>query len=256
MQFYQSLLNLQETPDDIRQGALKVLEGEQSFESLFSPLKSSILTENVDLICIGIQGSANLLMTFPVDVDNINVILDIIISKNDKQSKISSVIVKSLGKIVLESENLNSNSLLKAIKAIYSIFLTSNSSQVQVLAQSTIYRMVHKVFSTASAKMEGDAGIESGVSSSLESLIESEGDSRQESFQDSKEDSVGESKNDVIRNAYLVFRALCKLSMKPVQDGTLDSKSQALRSKYLALHLIQSLLMEKNHVFYLPAGVI
>lgn len=71
--------------------------------------------------------------------------------------------------------------------------------------------------------------------------------------------SVGKlqiSKHEKIRNAYVVFRALCKLSMRPVQDGSQESKSQALRSKYLALHLIQSLLVEKIDVFYLPAGVI
>ena len=62
-------------------------------------------------------------------------------------------------------------------------------------------------------------------------------------------------KNDKMRNAYLVFRALCKLSMKPVQDVSQDGKSQALRSKYLALHLIHSLLSDKSHVFKKHAKV-
>lgn len=50
-------------------------------------------------------------------------------------------------------------------------------------------------------------------------------------------------------DAFLVFRALCKLSMKPLPDGTPDPKSHELRSKILSLHLLLSILQKPGAVF-------
>lgn len=146
MQFYQSLLNIQDTPAQIKEGALKCLEGNVSFENRFFPFRECLLSQNAELISIGIQGSMALLTSHNVGQEKIMEILDLVTANSDKDVKIASVLVKSLGKIVLESEILSSNSLLKAIKTIYSIFLTCSSSQVQIFAQSMIYRMVQKIF--------------------------------------------------------------------------------------------------------------
>ncbi|GAA5897123.1 hypothetical protein JCM8208_003734 [Rhodotorula glutinis] len=56
------------------------------------------------------------------------------------------------------------------------------------------------------------------------------------------------STNDLrIKDAFLVFRALCKLSMKPLgTDSERDLKSPAMRSKLLSLHLILTVL--NNHM--------
>ncbi|KAI4470106.1 guanyl-nucleotide exchange factor [Holotrichia oblita] len=51
------------------------------------------------------------------------------------------------------------------------------------------------------------------------------------------------------KDAFLVFRALCKLSMKPLPDGTPDPKSHELRSKILSLHLLLSILQNAGPVF-------
>ncbi|GAB0091813.1 brefeldin A-inhibited guanine nucleotide-exchange protein 1 [Sergentomyia squamirostris] len=51
------------------------------------------------------------------------------------------------------------------------------------------------------------------------------------------------------KDAFLVFRALCKLSMKPLPDGTPDPKSHELRSKVLSLHLLLSILQNAGPVF-------
>ena len=40
------------------------------------------------------------------------------------------------------------------------------------------------------------------------------------------------------KDAFLIFRSLCKLSMKPLPDGPPDPKSHELRSKVLSLQLI------------------
>lgn len=51
------------------------------------------------------------------------------------------------------------------------------------------------------------------------------------------------------KDAFLVFRALCKLSMKPLPDGVPDPKSHELRSKILSLHLLLSILQNAGPVF-------
>ncbi|GAA99731.1 hypothetical protein E5Q_06434 [Mixia osmundae IAM 14324] len=56
------------------------------------------------------------------------------------------------------------------------------------------------------------------------------------------------STNDLyIKDAFLVFRSLCKLSMKPLgSESERDIKSHAMRSKLLSLHLILTIL--HNHM--------
>lgn len=51
------------------------------------------------------------------------------------------------------------------------------------------------------------------------------------------------------KDAFLVFRALCKLSMKPLPDGQPDPKSHELRSKVLSLHLLLLILQNAGPVF-------
>lgn len=50
------------------------------------------------------------------------------------------------------------------------------------------------------------------------------------------------------KDAFLVFRSLCKLSMKPVPEQP-DPKSHELRSKILSLHLLLSILQNAGPVF-------
>lgn len=50
------------------------------------------------------------------------------------------------------------------------------------------------------------------------------------------------------KDAYLVFRSLCKLSMKPLPDNS-DMKSHDLRSKILSLQLILQILQNSGSVF-------
>lgn len=50
------------------------------------------------------------------------------------------------------------------------------------------------------------------------------------------------------KDAFLVFRALCKLSMKPLPDGTPDPRSHELRSKILSLQLLLGILQSAGPV--------
>jgi brefeldin A-inhibited guanine nucleotide-exchange protein len=60
-----------------------------------------------------------------------------------------------------------------------------------------------------------------------------------------------------VKDAYLVFRAMCRLSTKSLSvDHALDVKSQGMRSKLLSLHIIQTILHNNIAVFVSPFATI
>ncbi|OBZ76081.1 Protein transport protein sec71 [Grifola frondosa] len=70
------------------------------------------------------------------------------------------------------------------------------------------------------------------------------------------------STNDLfIKDAFLVFRALCKLTMKPLNlerqaIHERDLKSHAMRSKLLSLHLVLTILNSHMPIFVSPSAII
>ncbi|EJF62771.1 Sec7-domain-containing protein [Dichomitus squalens LYAD-421 SS1] len=64
--------------------------------------------------------------------------------------------------------------------------------------------------------------------------------------------------NDLfIKDAFLVFRALCKLTMKPLNsESERDLKSHSMRSKLLSLHLVLMILNSHMHIFASPSAII
>jgi brefeldin A-inhibited guanine nucleotide-exchange protein len=76
-----------------------------------------------------------------------------------------------------------------------------------------------------------------------------------------KDDSDGSADDEVdeiyVKDAFLVFRALCKLSHKVLtHDQQQDIKSQNMRSKLLSLHLIYHLINNYVAVFTSPLATI
>jgi brefeldin A-inhibited guanine nucleotide-exchange protein len=60
-----------------------------------------------------------------------------------------------------------------------------------------------------------------------------------------------------IRDAFLVFRAMCKLSTKMLRpEETADIKSQGMRSKLLSLHIIHTVIFNHHEVFTSPLATI
>ncbi|KAI9756555.1 MAG: hypothetical protein M4579_003814 [Chaenotheca gracillima] len=60
-----------------------------------------------------------------------------------------------------------------------------------------------------------------------------------------------------IKDAFLVFRAMCKLSIKTLPpDQLLDLKSHGMRSKLLSLHLVQTIISNHTIVFTSPLATI
>ncbi|PCH41516.1 Sec7-domain-containing protein [Wolfiporia cocos MD-104 SS10] len=66
------------------------------------------------------------------------------------------------------------------------------------------------------------------------------------------------STNDLfIKDAFLVFRALCKLTMKSLNtESERDMKSHAMRSKLLSLHLVLTILSSHMPIFVSPSAII
>ncbi|TIA21698.1 hypothetical protein D6C81_03730 [Aureobasidium pullulans] len=60
-----------------------------------------------------------------------------------------------------------------------------------------------------------------------------------------------------IKDAFLVFRAMCKLSTKTLRvEETVDLRSQGMRSKLLSLHIIQTIIFNHHAVFSSPFATI
>ncbi|XP_036361493.1 brefeldin A-inhibited guanine nucleotide-exchange protein 1 isoform X3 [Octopus sinensis] len=66
---------------------------------------------------------------------------------------------------------------------------------------------------------------------------------------DGAEPAAGAFAHILQKDAFLVFRSLCKLSMKPLSEGPPDPKSHELRSKILSLQLLLSILQNAGPVF-------
>ncbi|EED81455.1 predicted protein [Postia placenta Mad-698-R] len=81
-----------------------------------------------------------------------------------------------------------------------------------------------------------------------------------EAAHDEDHDASGRqlSANDLfIKDAFLVFRALCKLTMKPLNsESERDLKSHGMRSKLLSLHLVLTILNSHMALFVSPSAII
>ncbi|ORX40224.1 hypothetical protein BD324DRAFT_644628 [Kockovaella imperatae] len=253
-------------------------------------------------------------------------------------------VVKALMAIVLSTDRgmlVHQSSLLKAIRSVYNVFLLSNDTANQVVAQGGLTQMVHHVFGRV---IRPDSKAQPGTNGSRSAMGENEArreaDSRSgtpapqtpgletapqrmtlDSFdQPNPNDSIptapahiaageeeeidgsastpriptqtisipvpngdaletsdvlptgiretaadeGEGNLDAmgrpiptdelfVKDAFLVFRALCKLSMKPlVTESERDLRSHAMRSKLLSLHLILTILKSHADLFTNP----
>lgn len=200
--------------------------------------------------------------------------------------RIELQIVRALSSCILveDSSSLcHGASLLKAVRTIYNIFIFSLSGSNQGIAQATLTQIVTSVFDKidlqklsvagASANRERAATLAEGESTQEDSpsqtpltlrtmaAINDEDDERivGADFQQSQDDSqeaITSNDDLFIKDAFLVFRAMAKISAKPL-EAELDMRSHAVRSKLLSLHIIHSIIKDHVDVFlcrtaYLP----
>ncbi|KAJ7068245.1 hypothetical protein C8F01DRAFT_1117441 [Mycena amicta] len=210
---------------------------------------------------------------------------------------VSLQIVKALLSLVLSPTILiHHSSLLKAVRTVYNVFLLSSDPVNQMVAQGGLTQMVHHVFTRCEINGAVDptpstSSLENGhsengqlPSASSEGVIEgtsSAGEAGQPNGvhtehqeatngqRPSVDDPHGDHEpahtngkemtmNDLfIKDAFLVFRALCKLTMKPLNnESERDIKSHGMRSKLLSLHLVLTILNSHMPLFVDPSAII
>ncbi|KAI9292157.1 Sec7-domain-containing protein [Neoconidiobolus thromboides FSU 785] len=200
--------------------------------------------------------------------------------------KIQTQVIKCLMSAVSSTEvPLHQEALLNAIRTLYNIFLLSHDINNQTIAQGTLLQMSRSIFSRidfSERSKEGDTlkNLPKPPRSNSEVLNEltyddDEDDNKRESL-DYKlsereklsleaiggkaaeaaanaqvQGNIDDSVSDLnVLDAFLLFRALCKLSIKPFQsDGSSDHRCMSLRSKLLSLYLILVILHEYSDVF-------
>uniref|UniRef100_A0A6I8RBJ2 ADP ribosylation factor guanine nucleotide exchange factor 1 n=1 Tax=Xenopus tropicalis TaxID=8364 RepID=A0A6I8RBJ2_XENTR len=159
---------------------------------------------------------------------------------------------------------IHEGTVLQAVRTCYNIYLASKNLVNQTTAKATLTQMLNVIF----ARMENQAvsiffyhskaDLEIGDETSIDC---------EESTQEVIQSIIQEMLNSVEsgntsaptpgakfshilqKDAFLVFRSLCKLSMKPLSDGPPDPKSHELRSKVLSLQLLLSILQNAGPVF-------
>lgn len=128
----------------------------------------------------------------------------------------------------------------------------NENSEIEELVKSVIDQIIETAVTTVENSRQKDDKIIDNISISGDSLSTIARIPSQESVEiQSENDSVVTAKFTHIyqKDAFLVFRALCKLSMKPLPEGTPDPKSHELRSKVLSLHLLLLILQNAGPVF-------
>ncbi|SCV04651.1 LAMI_0H17832g1_1 [Lachancea mirantina] len=156
--------------------------------------------------------------------------------------------------------------LLKAIRQIYNIFIYSLNSSNQGIAQATLTQIVHAVFDKVSALSQVYHRSQSRLSMrsvqpdsdtlisnpenplTLKNLDNLNDEQERRVDEDQQEEEAADEKSLLVKDAFLVFRAMAKISAKPL-DAETDMRSHSVRSKLLSLHLIHSIINDHIDIF-------
>lgn len=207
-------------------------------------------------------------------------------SGNNTNPRVELQIVKALMAAVLNEELIaHGSTLLKAIRQTYTIFVVSSSSSNQAIAQATLTQMITAIFDRVKSVFKRSVdtphtpstpSLDSGMFSSVSLPTKGEEQSspssstislpappntkltlqQMETLSASDErireeiPATGECDNELFaKDAFLVFRTLCKLSEKPLEYEGQDLRSHGVRSKLLSLHLVHTILKSHMTVF-------
>jgi brefeldin A-inhibited guanine nucleotide-exchange protein len=161
--------------------------------------------------------------------------------------------------------------LLKAIRTTYNIFLLSKANDVQIVAQGTVTQMVQNVLSRIPNKSQKKKDVPNATLKPDDSS--SEGFASNPALTNSKSNLEAllsptemydilpyySSYDREFKDAFKVFRTLCVLSVKSIPNpegfvfvansSTIELRSQPIRSKLLALHLLSTILQTHAYLF-------
>uniref|UniRef100_A0A670IWG9 ARF guanine nucleotide exchange factor 2 n=1 Tax=Podarcis muralis TaxID=64176 RepID=A0A670IWG9_PODMU len=168
---------------------------------------------------------------------------------------------------------IHEGTILQTVRTCYNIYLASKNLINQTTAKATLTQMLNVIFtrmenqavcskSSLEEEMKKPSLPESvRILSDLASAVPASPGGINENTQANgiPDDRQSVSSTDNLaaarfshilqKDAFLVFRSLCKLSMKPLGDGPPDPKSHELRSKIVSLQLLLSVLQNAGPVF-------
>ncbi|WFC97155.1 guanine nucleotide exchange protein for ADP-robosylation factor [Malassezia brasiliensis] len=166
-------------------------------------------------------------------------------------------IVKALLACVLSTSiRVHQSSLLHAVRTVYNVFLVSRTPATQAIAQGSLSQMISYVFSRVPRKTKGATPVPEEPEKETEHVTLQMMENRT-SFEGGveRDEMLGataamDAPDLLVKDAFLVLRALCKLSMKSLgSESERDLRSQAMRSKLLSLHMIHTILATHMDVF-------
>uniref|UniRef100_A0A673BVK4 SEC7 domain-containing protein n=1 Tax=Sphaeramia orbicularis TaxID=375764 RepID=A0A673BVK4_9TELE len=135
---------------------------------------------------------------------------------------------------------IHEGTILLTVRTCYNIYLASRNLINQTTAKATLTQMLNVIFT----RMENQAVSPVYLLLPLHSV---------HWYWDAETlqgpHSAARFSHILQKDAFLVFRSLCKLSMKPLADGPPDPKSHELRSKIVSLQLLLSVLQGAGPVF-------
>uniref|UniRef100_A0A8C8LMY1 SEC7 domain-containing protein n=1 Tax=Oncorhynchus tshawytscha TaxID=74940 RepID=A0A8C8LMY1_ONCTS len=172
--------------------------------------------------------------------------------------------VRTCYNIYLASKNLINQTTAKATltQMLNVIFARMENQAVSALSRSVIIGMVKCVYIALGFSPQNAEGVveqeafnyeeeqaQEMVQTMLQETVNTVVGGNTESGATSGSSPVAKFSHILQKDAFLVFRSLCKLSMKPLSDGPPDPKSHELRSKVLSLQLLLSILQNAGPVF-------
>ncbi|WFC97503.1 guanine nucleotide exchange protein for ADP-robosylation factor [Malassezia yamatoensis] len=247
---------------------------------VFEPLRLACITKNASLQITSLDCIAKLVSyAFFAEDDSlvssgrdselsITPLADIVVEtvcecfEDQLDERIGVQIVKALLACVLSTSiRVHQSSLLHAVRTVYNVFLVSRTSATQAIAQGSLSQMISYVFSRVPRKaktanaMPVEEPEKDGEHVTLQMM------ENRTSFEGSTERDemlTGTTSIDapdlLVKDAFLVLRALCKLSMKSLgAESERDMRSQAMRSKLLSLHMIHNILSTHMDLFTDPS---
>ncbi|CDO94028.1 unnamed protein product [Kluyveromyces dobzhanskii CBS 2104] len=246
----------------------------------FQALNESLLVNPPNSMASNDQNPENVGITPPPKLKLIDAVIDTIcdcFEGENTDSRVELQVVRGLASCTLTDEQtscVHGASLLKAIRQIYNIFIFSLHSSNQGIAQATLTQIVTTVFSkidvktlnqqrslsTVSLKTTGVPNGGTFTPSSEHPLTLQNLDTlndENERLVDEEEniqkpnDFITDEQALTIKDAFLLFRAMAKISAKPLEDS-LDMRSHAVRSKLLSLHTLHSILKDNIEIFLSP----
>ena len=151
-----------------------------------------------------------------------DVVMETVCSCKDQEDELVQLqIVKAVLTAVSSSAStVHETTLLLAVKTCFYIYLVSRTPVIQTTANATLTQMLNVVFQ----RLELGGGQCDGTPSTASLTV-------------------------IQRDAFLVFRSLCKLSMKSLPEPLPADESIELRSKVLSLQLLHSIIQDAGVKF-------